>query len=337
MGRRETWIEVRDEAKVFVLAAGLIWFQTGAVAEDGIDLPLEPLQPLPQTVLDDSELTQKKVSLGESLFFDPRLSKDDTVSCATCHDLTKGGTDQLAVSVGVDGAEGDINAPTVFNSVFNLAQFWDGRAHDLAEQAAVPVENPVEMAFKWSSLVAKLRRDEDYVAQFSDTYGEIISKENILDAIAVYESSLITPNSRFDRYLNGDTHALSQEEKDGYGLFKSLGCSSCHQGRNIGGNMFQKFGVMRDYFEDRGLVTKADYGRFNVTGAEEDRYVFKVPSLRNIALTPPYFHDASVDNLDAAVEVMAFYQLGRLLTTEERDKIVAFLKTLTGEFKSRPL
>ena len=298
-----------------------------------VNLDSEPLQPLPQAL----PLNPEKVDLGRDLFFDTRLSKDGSMSCASCHDLKLGGADGKAVSRGMNGEMGEINTPTVFNSGFNFVQFWDGRAESLDSQMAGPINNPAELGANWRSVIDRLKAHPGYKERFGELYDAGIAEETIQDAIATYERSLITPNSRFDRYLNGNTTAITAEEKEGYALFKSLGCRACHQGRNVGGNMFQKFGVMRDYFAQRGNITKVDYGRFNVTGREEDRHVFKVPSLRNIALTAPYFHDASVDSLEAAVEIMAYYQLGRHISERDRDRVVAFLKTLTGEYQGQPL
>lgn len=293
----------------------------------------EPIKPIPREL----KLDARKVALGKKLFHEPKLSKDDTISCASCHDLRKGGTDQRARSLGINGAEGAINAPTVFNSGFNFNQFWDGRAHSLEEQINGPVQAVAEMGSKWEDVVSKLRRDPDYVAAFKESYPGGIERANIADAIAEFERSLSTPDSRFDKYLRGDQAALTADEKSGYEKFKAYGCSSCHQGANAGGNMFEQLGAMADYFADRGNITKADYGRFNVTGKEEDRYVFKVPSLRNVARTAPYFHDGSTERLETAVAVMGKYQLGQPLSPEDISQIVQFLKTLTGEYGGKPL
>jgi len=317
---------------VIVVSVSLIFPALGQQTGQ-VNLESEPLQPLPQKLT----LDPAKVSLGHDLFFDTRLSKDSSLSCGSCHDLKLGGADGKAVSKGMGGEMGEINTPTVFNSGFNFVQFWDGRAENLQSQMAGPINNPAELGASWKSVIERLQADSEYPERFEKIYGTGITQVTIQDAIATYERSLITPNARFDRFLNGNMNAISKEEKEGYALFKSLGCSACHQGRNVGGNMFQKFGVMRDYFAQRGNVTKSDYGRFNVTGHEEDRYVFKVPSLRNIELTSPYFHDASVDTLDAAVEIMAYYQLGRRISTGDRKRLVAFLKSLTGEFQGKPL
>lgn len=285
----------------------------------------EPIQPLPQVQLDAA-----KVELGKRLFHDTRLSKDDTVSCASCHGLDKGGTDQAKSSTGIGGAQGPINAPTVLNSGFNFRQFWDGRAETLEDQAAGPVHNPLEMGSNWPEVIGKLSQDKDYPAAFAALYPDGIQGKNITDAIATFERSLVTP-SRFDAFLQGDANAISAEEMKGYENFKKYGCIACHQGTNVGGNMYQYFGVMGNYFKDRGNITQADLGRFNVTGKEEDRYKFKVPSLRNSELTAPYFHDGTAKTLDDAVKVMAKYQLGRIVPEQDRALIVKFLQTLTGQ------
>jgi cytochrome c peroxidase len=293
----------------------------------------EPITPLPLHL----PLDQRKVNLGHRLFLDPRLSHDNTLSCSSCHGLETGGADRRARSIGIGGAKGDINAPTVFNSGFSFRQFWDGRAATLEEQIDGPVNNPREMGSSWPEVVRKLRADPGYARAFPELYSEGIQAGNIKDAIATFERSLVTTNSRFDKFLRGDQPALTERELAGYQRFKAYGCIACHQGVNVGGNMFQKFGIAADYFTDRGNITKADLGRMNVTGLERDRYRFKVPSLRNVALTPPYFHDGSAATLPDAVNIMARYQLGRSLSPEDRDLIVAFLGTLTGEYKETPL
>ncbi|MBR0565178.1 cytochrome-c peroxidase [Azoarcus sp. L1K30] len=294
----------------------------------------EPLAPLPTH---QRESDPDRVALGEQLFRDPLLSSDYSISCASCHPLDRAGADNLPRSKGVGGATGTINAPTVFNASLNFVQFWDGRATTLKEQVRGPVHNPVEMNSNWDEIVARLQRREDYRARFARAYPQGISGETIADAIARFEETLLTPNAPFDRYLRGEAGALNPEQIEGYNRFKNLGCASCHQGANIGGNLFQRFGVMGDYFASRGTSTPSDLGRFNVTGRMEDRHVFKVPSLRNVALTAPYFHDGSVTQLDEAVEIMARYQLGRELSAEDKRLLVAFLSTLTGEYRGEPL
>jgi cytochrome c peroxidase len=293
----------------------------------------EPIEPLPLTV----NLDNRKVALGERLFDERQLSHDNTISCSTCHSLNMGGADQSVHSVGIGGQTGNINTPTVFNSGLNFVQFWDGRAGTLEQQVDGPTHNPAEMGSNWDEITQKLLASPDYVQDFNAIYVDGIQRANVRDAIATFERSLITPNSRFDRYLRGWSNALTSEELEGYRLFKEYGCASCHQGAGVGGNLFQKFGVMGNYFAKRGNVTKADNGRFNVTNDESDRFVFKVPSLRNVALTAPYFHDGSAKRLEDAVTIMSIYQLGRPLTTAETAAIVKYLQTLTGEYKGKAL
>jgi cytochrome c peroxidase len=279
------------------------------------------ITPIPQKLQYDYQ----KAILGKKLFFDTRLSKDNTISCATCHDLSNGGDDGLSVSFGVEGLKGTVNAPTVLNSVFNFRQFWNGRAKSLEEQALGPIENPVEMGNKLDILVKNLQNTE-YKEMFETIYGSLITKDNLVDAISEFEKTLITPNSRFDKYLLGDEKAITKYEKEGYEIFKNKGCIACHHGVNIGGNHYNKFGAFKE-------ITSDNLGRYDITKNEEDKYYFKVPSLRNVALTSPYFHDGREESLKKAVEIMASVQLGRPITKEEIDKIVAFLKTLTGQLK----
>ena len=293
----------------------------------------EPIQPIPLHV----ELDARKVALGKKLFDEVRLSKDNSVSCSTCHHLDTSGTDNQVRSIGLGGAKGPINTPTVFNAGFNFRQFWDGRALNLEEQIDGPLHHPKEMGSNWVEVIGKLNRDPAYVAAFGAIYPQGIQEQTAKDAIAEFERSLYTPNSRFDRYLRLENDAITAEEKEGYRLFKSVGCIACHQGVGVGGNMFQVFGVMRNYFADRGNVTEADYGRYNITGRERDRHVFKVPSLRNVEVTPPYLHDGSVSDLEDIVDIMAKYQLGRKLSQKQVTLITKFLKTLTGEYQGKRL
>jgi cytochrome c peroxidase len=286
------------------------------------------IKPIPQTIV----VNDKKAALGEKLYNDKRLSADNTISCASCHDLKKGGTDRLATSTGIKGQKGPINSPTVYNSASNFVQFWDGRARNLQEQALGPVENPLEMGEKWPAVIEKIKADKEYAKAFTEIYGGKITKENTADAIAEFERTLTTPGSRFDEFLSGKKGALTETEKKGYTLFNDKGCTSCHSGTYLGGNSYQTMNP--DYFKDRGgKITDADMGRFNVTKKEEDRHMFKVPMLRNIAETAPYFHDGSVKTLEQAVKLMSKYQLGAELSNDEAKAIAAFLKTLTGKYK----
>ena len=286
-----------------------------------------PIQPIPEFI----PLDGRKVQLGGRLFHDTRLSSDGTVSCSSCHSLSGGGVDSLPVSIGVGGARGDLNAPTVLNCAFNFTQFWDGRARTLAEQMDGPIHNPKEMNTSWPQVSTKLLRDDAMVAEFQEVYGEDPSEATIRDAIVTFQRSLYTPNSRFDRWLKGEEDALTPRELEGYELFLDIGCATCHQGINMGGNSFQVFGKFHDYFAERGIRSEADYGRYNVTGRPEDRHKFKVPTLRNITLTSPYLHDGSIESLDEVVRVMAWYELGVELETDEVAAIVEFLGTLTAE------
>lgn len=291
-----------------------------------VQIAAEPIQPLDPLPVDD-----RLVELGGRLFHDVRLSGDNTLSCASCHAIPSGGDDGRPTSVGIGGAVGPINAPTVLNSALNVAQFWDGRAADLQEQAAGPVLNPAEMGGSWPVVVARLQQDRQLRAAFDALFEDGVTSSNITRALAEYETSLITVDAPFDRWLRGERGVLPEEAVRGYGRFKELGCVSCHQGRGVGGNLFQRFGVMGDYFADRGDPTDADLGRFAVTHEERDRHRFKVPMLRNVALTAPYFHDGSAATLEEAVQTMGFYQLGRRLEPDEVDDLVAFLESLTGE------
>ena len=290
----------------------------------------EPIQPIPLEVHFD----QARVRLGDQLFHDPRLSHDNTITCASCHDLEKGGTDQVAYSLGIQGAVGSINTPTVFNSGLNIRQFWDGRARTLEDQIDGPTQHPREMGSTWPEIIGKLKQDPSYREAFSEIYPEGITEHSIKNAIATFEQSLLTPNSRFDQFLRGDQHAITAFEKKGYSFFKTYGCVACHQGANVGGNLFQQFGLFGNYFADNESLSKSkDKGNSH----DGHRHLVKVPSLRVAALTPPYFHDGSASTLKEAVRAMGTYQLRRNLTEDEINAIVAFLRTLTGEYKGRAL
>lgn len=290
------------------------------------DLNDEPIKPIPQPPLQNSQ----RVALGRSLFYDARLSANGTVSCSSCHNLSKGGADQRAHSIGFAGESIGINTPTVFNAALNIKQFWNGRAETLEAQIDIVIQNPAEMGSTWPAVVSKVAQDARYKTAFANAYQEGVTKETIRDAIASFERSLLTPDAPFDKYLRGDQSALTKTEKTGYLKFKQYGCVSCHQGVNVGGNMFQKFGVMSDYFAGRSKLTAADLGRYSITQRVEDKHVFKVPGLRNVALTAPYFHDASARTLEEAVDIMFKYQLGRTASVEDKRAIVQFLGTLTG-------
>jgi cytochrome c peroxidase len=282
---------------------------------------------------------EAKAALGFALFHDTRLSVDNTVSCATCHALETAGVDNHQYSDGVGGQVGGVNAPTVYNAVYNFVQFWDGRAKTLADQAAGPPLNPVEMASpSFDHIIAKLKADKAFARSFEKVYPDGITQANITDAIEEFERTLVTPDSRFDNWLRGDDSAITAEELEGYELFKTYDCATCHVGPNLGGQSYELMGLRKHYFADRGLeLTVEDNGRFKETNEERDRHRFKVPGLRNIEHTWPYYHDGTRHTLDEAVADMALYQSGVELTDEETGKITSFLMTLTGEYNGVPL
>lgn len=294
----------------------------------------EPIQPIPEFI----PLVPEKVALGKKLFHDTKLSGNNKVSCGSCHNLNKGGVDWRRVSLGVNGVATAFNTPTVFNSGFNFKQNWTGNVSSLEEHIEESISKSNSMASSWKIVLQTLKNEPEYVRLFQQIYSDGISKENVKNAIATFERSLFTPNSRLDKFLKGDVSAITEQEKKGYQIFKEYGCVSCHQGVNVGGNLFQKFGIIGDPFARKSTaITPADLGRFTVTNKEEDRYVFKVPTLRNITLTPPYFHDGSATTLDKAIDIMAEYQLGRKLSKNEIELIVKFLRTLEGEYQGNPL
>ena len=295
----------------------------------------EPIRP----IIPSQDIDERKAELGFALFHDPRLSVDNTVSCASCHALDMGGVDNHQYSHGVEERLGGVNAPTVYNAVYNFVQFWDGRAKTLAEQAAGPPLNPVEMASEsFDEIIAKLQQDENYVKLFAELYPEGITEATITNAIEEFERTLVTPNSQFDKWLLGDDNALTAQELRGYELFKEYSCATCHTGINLGGESYELMGLRRHYFEERGLeLTEEDNGRYKQTQDERDRHRFKVPGLRNVELTWPYYHDGSRLTMDDAVRDMALYQCDVELAEGEVQDIVAFLRTLTGEYKGEKL
>ncbi len=311
--------------KNFLLPLMLLLLTTSILA--GTPRQNEPIQPLRH----EKNLDPHKVAIGDLLFHDRRLSADNSISCASCHNLTTNGSDSLRSSVGIGGAIGPIKSPTVYNSSNNFLLFWDGRATDLVEQAAGPINNKIEMGSNWEQVLTKLKKDPDLVKSFKASYPKGINPESITNAIATFERSLITPDGPFDRWLKGDNTALNELELKGYQLFKSYGCASCHQGQNVGGNMYATMGAMGDYFSDRGTeITTVDLGRYNLTKEAADRHFFKVPSLRLSTLQKFYFHDASESTLEGAIKVMAKYQLGRTIEEPDVVAIIAFLKSLVG-------
>lgn len=282
---------------------------------------VEPIVPIPKFVSVDKE----KALLGKSLFLDPILSKDNSTACVSCHNIYEGGADIRVVSQGFEGRKGNIQSPTVFNARYNFKQFWNGRANNLTEQANGPINNPAEHNMNSQEVENRLNNSKEYKKSFKKVYGiNHITYKLVLDAIVEFENALITPNCKFDKYLRSEM-PLSEEEKKGYILFKQYGCITCHNGLNIGGNSFQKMGTFIEYknkakYPDRSDIIDTRF--YNV---------FKVPTLRNISKTAPYFHDGSAKTLEEAVRTMAMHNLGIELKDEEINKIVKFLKTLTGE------
>ncbi len=295
----------------------------------------------------DNPTTAEKTILGKALFFDPRISSTGTVSCNSCHNVMLGGDDNRAVSMGVNGKTGGRSAPTVWNAAFYSTQFWDGRADTLEDQARGPMTNPVEMGMKdHDAVMSRLKKIEGYKAMFHKAFGNNdMSITQAVKAIAAYERTLITPNSAYDKFVKGDNRALNAEQKKGMKLFAETGCMSCHSGPAFNGQhdvevgipVLMKFPIMQnnDYIKQYDFLS--DKGREEVTGAKSDAHKFRIPTLRNIALTAPYFHNGSVKKLDIAVKVMAKTQLNIDLKNRDVELIVAFLNSLNGEFPEQSM
>lgn len=298
-------------------------FASTAMAAERYKPDNELIEPIKPAKIEN----QAEVDLGAKLYFDPRLSRSGFISCNSCHNLSMGGTDNLQTSIGDKWQQGPINAPTVLNSTLNFVQFWDGRAKDLKEQAGGPIANPGEMAFTHDLAVGLLNSIPQYVEEFKKVYGkEKIDIDQVTQAIAAFEDTLVTPNSRFDQWLQGKDDAITDQELKGYLTFRDAGCVACHNGAAVGGSTYQKMGVVDIYVTDNESA-----GRAGVTGEDIDRMMFKVPTLRNVELTYPYFHDGAANTLKEAVDIMGRLQLGKKFTDEENANIVAFLKTLTGD------
>jgi cytochrome c peroxidase len=316
---------------VFTACSLLVLNCSNRAAASDLDFrALKMFAPLPEVVPGSAGVpTEDQISLGRLLYFDPRLSKSQTISCNTCHPLTKYGVDGQATSEGYQGQHGDRNAPSVYNAAGHFAQFWDGRAADVEEQAKGPVRNPVEMAMdSEQDVVVVLQSIPEYVAAFQRAFPqdrEPLCFDNMAIAIGAFERKLLTPG-RWDRFLRGDESALTAKEKSGLNVFLTAGCQPCHAGAFVGGSAFQKLGLAKPYPE-----SALDPGRYKVTHAEADRMVFKVPSLRNIVMTAPYFHNGRVSSLQDAVTQMAEYQRGRQLHEQEVEAIVSWLGALTGD------
>lgn len=303
-----------------------------AQADELQELALEFFKPLPSTIpaVRDNPITQEKIDLGKALFFDPRLSASGVFSCNSCHNVGTGGDDNLETSIGHGWQKGPRNSPTVFNSVFNEAQFWDGRAEDLKAQAKGPIQASVEMANTPGQVVATLNSMPQYIEWFEAAFPEEpdpVTFDNVARALEAFEATLLTP-APFDAYLNGDLAALDDQQTEGLQLFIDTGCVACHGGINLGGNGYYPFGVIEKPGSE--ILPENDRGRFAVTETADDSYVFRASPLRNIAVTAPYFHSGRVWDLRQAVAIMGTSQLGADLEEQEIDSIVAFLESLTG-------
>lgn len=311
----------------------LVLAMAPAHADTLLDRARELFKPIPETVgtVDGQPVTPTQVALGKQLFFDPRLSSSQVISCNNCHNIGTGGADDVPTSTGHAWQKGARNSPTVFNAVFNVAQFWDGRAKDLEEQAKGPVQNPVEMHNTPQNVEQTLASMPGYVQAFGLAFpGDKapVSFENMAKAIQAFETTLITPDSRFDRFLKGDDKALTADERKGLQTFVDSGCAACHNGINVGGQGYFPFGLVNQPGE--AVRPSADKGRFAITRTESDEYVFRAAPLRNVALTAPYFHSGQVWDLKEAVAIMGNAQLGKQLSDADVESITLFLKTLTG-------
>jgi len=328
----EAWRWLRRAALAALICAGLAAAATPfASNKDGLRWR-EPLAPLPPP----PTLDALKVELGRRLFSDTILSGNGSRTCASCHDLNNAGTVHVERTAGYTGTM-NYNPPTVFNVGNNYRLGWRGNFTSLEELNDKVILDANLMAANWPVLLQRLRASDLYAPLFERAFGRRPDRADVIDALATFQRSLITPGAPFDRYLGGDLAALTQDEAEGYALFKGRGCASCHQGSNIGGNMFQRFGVFAAPIRNGAAATDGDLGRWTITGAEQDKRVFRVPSLRNVAVTAPYFHDGQTDSLSEAVIIMARSQLGRELPATEVSSIVAFLKTLTGYYNGHRL
>ncbi len=293
------------------------------------------IQPIPQNI----ELNQQVVGLGRKLFNEPALSENG-VRCSDCHDLAAAGNDGRKVSIDIRGGNDIMNTPTLFNVGLNIYFTWSGRFNKLEDQIDGVLSNVRHMNGNWENILRRLGKKPQYRKQFETLFSDGVTRENVKHALADFERSLITPDAAFDRYLRGDETAISEDQKSGYELFKQYGCVSCHQGINIGGNVFARLGTFEDPFADKKLSDRRrayNLGRYNHTGNEQDKRVFRVPSLRNVEKTAPYFHSGGVAHLEDAVKFMAKYQVGRAMPKEDVRLITEFLRSLTGQYKGRQL
>lgn len=287
----------------------------------------EPILPI---IPDPTEQNPLKINLGKDLYRDPLFSLTHADSCNSCHNINRGGIDNLTRYIGIYNKMGSLNTPTIFNTHLNFRQFWNGRAKDLDAVIEDHLQDPTIFKNNWQTVLKRIEGSPQLMNEFNQAYGKKPGKAEVKDALINYIETLTTPRSRFDLYLQGDTKALSPRAIKGYNLFKSYGCITCHQGPNIGGNLYQRLGVYKDYYKDKKNIQKADYGLFLLTGVESDRYVFKVPSLRNITTTGPYLHDGSAKTLREVIQIMGVYQVGQVIPPYDVTLIMEFMESLTG-------
>lgn len=332
--KKSAVLEVHLVRKLCVAAIVMLVSSQAGADDDLMNAARRTFKPIPSVVpaMKDNPVTHEKVELGKMLFFDPRISASGIISCNTCHNLGTGGADAGPTSIGHGWQLGPRRAPTVYNAVFNVAQFWDGRAPDLKAQAKGPVQASAEMNATPEHVINTLNSMSDYVVMFKKAFpseASPVTFDNFAKSIEAFEAILITPAAPFDQYLEGDQNALNVQQKAGLKLFMETGCSSCHNGINVGGQDYFPFGAVER--PSTSLLPTADKGRSAVTKVASDEYVFRAAPLRNVALRPPYFHSGQVWSLKQAVRVMAEVQLGAKLSDKEEDDIVAFLNSLTGQ------
>lgn len=320
-------------ATVIWLLACIWLISPAAVAGQHSAGPDEPITPIPLSV----DLPADRVALGQRLFNDPKLAGKSHLACADCHILEAGGDDGRQIADGPGSGKMSLNTPTLFNVAYNGRIGWFGSHTSLQAQASTDLAKRTHDSQPWPAIISYLRGNDKYRREFDTIYSDGITEDNVLDALITFERSLITPNAPFDRWLRGDETALDPLALEGYQRFQDLGCISCHQGVNIGGNLFQRIGIFGDFFADKETLTPADQGRFSLTARERDRHVFRVPSLRNVAVTAPYFHDGRTESLREAIELVGRYQLNRELSDSDLDRLQAFLKSLTGNYQGQPL
>ncbi|HRE30683.1 MAG TPA: cytochrome c peroxidase [Candidatus Berkiella sp.] len=311
------------------LKALIPFLLTALISQDGFAQKMQ--QPTGVFPISASPADPAKIELGKKLYQEPMFAKDLSASCASCHQLKNAGVDNLPQYIGMNKQVGTVNTPTILNVSLNFRQFWDGRAKSIAEAISDHVQDKSIFDSNWPTIVQHLSENSIYSEDFKKIYPQGITKATIEDALTVYIENLLTINSNFDKFMAGDRNALTNDAQKGFRLFKKYGCIFCHQGPNLGGNLYQRLGIYKDYYADKGPPKKSDLGLYNVTGKPEDKYVFKVPTLRNISRTGPYLHDGSIKTLPEMIQLMAIYQVGQPLRNDEVNSIATFLQSLNGQ------